>query len=253
MDYFNPGRLPDGRLGFVKWCTLSASRISVSLMAYSTQRNQIEILASVAFNLARYSWNPTLESAVISRSDELCSGITLLTRDGLHHFTTLIGKGEKSFRLDEEFKRNVARGCKGTGLADWPAWSPSGDSIAFFASPQSVGLEHFDKPEAPWNLYLMNPDGEKLRELVSEIKHPRALSWSPTGSWLAFSGSVDTRGTGVWIFSLGSGELERVADVSVDWLEWSPEGDRLVGARKSPDSDDPSIYELGLIDLSDNF
>jgi hypothetical protein len=56
-----------------------------------------------------------------------------------------------------------SRHCGDYGRADWPAWSPDGESIAFFASaPQTEGSA-FDRVNLPWSLFVMSADALEPR------------------------------------------------------------------------------------------
>jgi RNA polymerase sigma factor (sigma-70 family) len=79
-------------------------------------------------------------------------------------------------------------------LADgiFPQWSPLGDSIAFTDVPG---------PEQPCDMYSIDPDGANKRHLASVpcegdyvLEGPR-LQWSPDGSMLAFSTSLEEPAT----------------------------------------------------------
>lgn len=187
-DYLHPTRLPDGRLGVTESCIRTMSRTDVSLIAYSTRDATTERLTRSPITPARVSWSPGLEVAVISNSDELCSGIARLKDGSVEYFDTVVADDGMQFNLRDAYTSVGIDGCKSTGLADWPSWSPDGDLIAFFASPSSVGVEGARKPQSDWNLYTMDAKGLHLRLLLRGLQKPRALAWSTEGTQLAFSG-----------------------------------------------------------------
>lgn len=84
--------------------------------------------------------------------------------------------------------------------------------------------------------------GGEARQLVSEVRHPRDLVWPPDGDLLAFSGEL--RGEmGTWAANL-EGDVEKVSDAETHWLDWSPDGSKLIGLRPDGDSD----YEIVAFD-----
>lgn len=101
-----------------------------------------------------------------------------------------------------------------------PAWSPSGDRIAFTTD---VGTEY------P-GLFSVDPEGLKQTKLESlnhgsqTVEHP---SWSPDGSKIAITNYVTNDGKGqVWIRNLQLGkwiEVTNAKDGAYD-PAWSPDG-----------------------------
>lgn len=243
-DYLRPTRLPDGRLGLLKWCARNNSRTEVTLVAYAPEAGNTRKLMESPITPARVSWAPNLRRAIISNSDELCSGIALLEDGEIRTYDSRIVDGNKSFLLSEAFFSVGVDGCRETGLADWPSWSPDGVSIAFFASPASVGVDGFEKPETPWNLYTMNPDGSGLRVVLEGIRDPRALSWSPNGKQLAFSGAINDQ-DGTWLTTESGSNVRRLTAIAVEWLDWHPDGQSLATVSRSEE-----MNELGVLSLN---
>jgi Tol biopolymer transport system component len=94
-----------------------------------------------------------------------------------------------------------------------PAWSPSGDQLAYIGADEG--------------LYVIRPDGGERRQIAAHV-YPygaRAASWSPDGSLLAFVSGKD-----VFVVSLAGGEPRNVT-VGLDGTHvdpaWSPRGDAL--------------------------
>jgi TolB protein len=57
-----------------------------------------------------------------------------------------------------------------------PTWSPEGDQIAFASNR-----------EGPTQIYIMNPDGSRLRQVTRGVRDMVGrISWSPDGEWLDF-------------------------------------------------------------------
>jgi Tol biopolymer transport system component len=114
------------------------------------------------------------------------------------------------------------------GDDDWngnPAWSPTGDRIAFVSSRSAAGSP------AIGDLYIMDAAGKHVRELTfSDDVIDFTPSWSPDGTRIAFSGGsslyvVNADGTGRHLLVAGPGQVSMPA--------WSPDGTRIAFVRFS--------------------
>jgi len=81
-----------------------------------------------------------------------------------------------------------------------PAWSPTGEWIAFVSS--NSGNDE---------IYRISPDGSKLEQLTSNDwewdKHP---SWSPDGSRITFFSNRETGKTQIWVMNADGSGAQRV-------------------------------------------
>ena len=99
----------------------------------------------------------------------------------------------------------------------WPAWSPSGDQIAF----------HSDR-SGDFDIWVMNADGSSLVNLTNHPGDDRYPAWSPDGTTVAFAsdrdGSYD-----IWTMRAdGSGLIKLTDSPARDrYPIWSPDGTRL--------------------------
>jgi len=140
-----------------------------------------------------------------------------------------------------------ADGCAKFISAVLPAWSPTADQVAFFASPDTLGLAGPERSDQPFNLYMMEPDTWRPRLLLEGVLYPNALQWSPDGRRLAFAGGMDGDEEGVWLFDPTSDKPQRVTNESVGNVVWSPDGRRLAGLY-TPTAD-PDVSEVRLFEL----
>jgi TolB protein len=105
----------------------------------------------------------------------------------------------------------------GFGSANDPAWSPDGTRIAF--DYRRPGFQNRE-------LYVMNADGTRLRELTRLGRTSEFPAWSPDGTRIAFQS--DTRLGHVEIYTIrsdGSG-LKQETRSNTDATEpaWTPAG-----------------------------
>jgi TolB protein len=115
----------------------------------------------------------------------------------------------------------------GTGLKrlssgghDYPAWSPDGRTIAYSSNA---------------GIWVMRADGSHKRRLTS-VGDDLGSSWSPDGTWIAFTRFVDT-GREVWVMHADGSGMRRLSaspggvidpNLSMDPAPaWSPDGSRL--------------------------
>jgi Tol biopolymer transport system component len=104
------------------------------------------------------------------------------------------------------------------------AWSPNGDLIACVG-----GYED--------EVWVVNADGSNPRKVATTDYFWRTIQWSPDGSRIAFTRSLDQRGpsaerAGVFITNLLGAEEEQVFTLhrGESW-KWGPEGKSLVRAK----------------------
>lgn len=233
VEYVAPQELPDGRLGLLRWCELDppGSGDEFSLVAYDMDHDTLESLAPVPFLAAFFSWNPTMERAVASNQDASCMGMTWVRGGGE---PIVIRDGDRTFRAEEGIE-TFGPDCQGI-RAGLPAWSPSGETILFLASPASADLEDpFDRASSPWNLHALDVATGAVRTLVTGIEDPATSpAWARSGMWVALYGKINGR-EGVWLVDPRDGHLEWVTAATSTDVAWSPEGDRLLTARNGGD------------------
>ena len=84
----------------------------------------------------------------------------------------------------------------------WPAWSPTGEKIAFCWLNHFEFVGHFDKQ----TIYIVNRDGTGLKQIVDEAG-PRADSpvWSPAGDALLYDQRDENNHGQIFKIALGGG------------------------------------------------
>lgn len=117
-----------------------------------------------------------------------------------------------------------------------PAISPDGKLIVF--SRQGVDKM---KDQQRANLWLVNSDGSRLRELTTGTFRDTAPVWSPDGQRIAFLSDRDGS-TQIHVMWMDTREVLQLTHVpkAPSALEWSPDGKQIAFTMQVPD-DDPIL------------
>lgn len=253
-EYRDPARLSDGRIALSKLCAdphNSSAAASFNVVAYDPSTGGTAPLSALQdrVNVGGTSWNPHVAEGVGAHSSLVCANIVRVTSQGIGFFPVALGDGSHRWRLDAEATRAPGADCKSDGRADWPAWSPDGRTIAFFASPAAVGIEGQDRLKAnDWQMYFMDPQTLDVKQLLAHLRSPAALSWSPDSQWLVFSGGVSGV-SGTWLFRLSTKQVQRLTSDEMDFLAWSPDGSRLAAISYGGQTAYPPHSTFLLIDV----
>lgn len=149
--------LPGGRLQVWKQC-LTGDGTLTYLMAYDWQTGQLEQLSGpLPLGSSEASWNPD-ETKAIGYLDSKFADKTLfwIWKGGFGSLDLVIGDQNHSWNLKDNFPNFQTKPTDTgkTGTTGRAAWSPDGKQIAFFASPDAIGVTGFDRFNVDFNLYL---------------------------------------------------------------------------------------------------
>jgi hypothetical protein len=227
--YISPYSLADGRLSLTRICDppvdAPVTETRYALVAWDLA-SEPEVLAEIPFD-GEAVWKPDLSRGVAARSSDICATLMWVSHAGVEPWSLLVGEEAKQWKLSGEFDAQDVGDCRRFGRADQPAWTGAGD-IAFFASPDSLGVQGHARLDVPWDLHVVSPSAPSAgAPVVTSIRYPRSLRTSPAGDRLAYGG-FDARDTqGVWEYDVAMHRNRLVYTGDVDWLAWSPDGSRL--------------------------
>ena len=109
-----------------------------------------------------------------------------------------------------------------------PAWSPTGEHIAFVSERAHEGL---------YDIYLMDPDGKNIRPAFDDLEYRTAPAWSPDGKKIVYHTHSPVPDWAVYAKPLGGGEAERIAESGMypgGFPAWSPDGTEVAFTSKNP-------------------
>jgi len=228
-EYIDPTALPDGNLGFVKWCFGPGVRLYLESYEWDSGEEIRLLTHELPFNPRQFTLDPGMRSGFMSTLSDICGTIATFNRNQVQPLPIRITDHGHSWRLDDYFRSDPARPCINEGRADWPTLSADGSQLAFLASGPAPGVHDFARLNLPWSIFVADHTGLAPRAVFSGVSDPRGLAWSPDGQWLAFAGQIDGRGNGTWLFEPTSHRLIRASVKNLDELAWSPNGQQIVG------------------------
>ncbi len=176
-------------------------------------------------------WNPDQTQALVYFDD------------GYSESTLFELKGEKFGPLDLKitdegkswnFKNfypdfpDVQQTTADVGRADW---SPDGNSIAFFASPDAMGKTDTARMSARYKIYLMEAKTNNIKPLLDNIYYPYTITWSPDAKYLAFMGRYKESSDGVWLYSFDDSSIKMVDQGDFHDILWGKNSSSLIAIK----------------------
>jgi dipeptidyl aminopeptidase/acylaminoacyl peptidase len=100
----------------------------------------------------------------------------------------------------------------------YPTWSPDGTQIAYHSNV-----------DFNWDIYLMDGNGENVRQLTNDPSDDAMPVWSPDGTRIAFH-SLRGGNWDIYVITLATGDIQRVTFYSGEdtFASWSPDGTQMV-------------------------
>jgi WD40 repeat protein len=229
-QYRYPTQLPDGRLGWIKWCVTDNVLTNASyLFAYDWKTGQLEQIVQNPlkhFDISGcYSWNPGMTKGIQRVSNGLTGTLNWLTKNGPEPVHMILRDENRIWDLSKDFETN---GSRAGGRISCPSWSSTGNLIAVFGSLDAMGVSGSARLDKPSQLFLLDPKTQEAESVLSSIYLPKSLEWSPDGQQLAFIGALANELHGVWVFEAKTKSLTLLAkDGYFKDLGWSPDSRKL--------------------------
>jgi hypothetical protein len=226
-EYLLPHRLPDGRLGLARSCSMEdPEQDHLDLVAYRPADGAIEALVAIGLNNPeQVSWRRDLSGGYLSYSSGICEGFGPFTRQGLVRFphpTTVDGH---TWRLDEILFTNGGD-CANQGRATSAVMTPDEQRLVFLSAPTAQGHGGQTRLDYPENIYLQAlPDGP-LRTVRRGFSDFRGVDMAPDGKHLAIAGRRGSE-QGLWIVDLDTGAMRKLTGAHVSSPSYEPGGHRI--------------------------
>ena len=232
-EYLAPAVLPAGTIAAVASCAGSPGEAAgpwwIDEIGASTGKVEDTLVDPTSRLIATVAANPNGGPLALQLGFGPCSTIAEASDGGIEPLDVVVGEGADSWNLQDG--DDPAGACDRVGRAWAPTWAPDGSRLAFFASPQSIGVDGPDRLDEPGNIYVLATGARTPDAVISDVADGAALQWSPDGSRLAFAGAPDGRDPGVYVFDVASGSTEMVAAGWTGSLGWSPDGSSIAVIR----------------------
>lgn len=217
-------RLPNHHLGFYNTCLSDHGSTTSVLQEMDVTTGEVKILLEPDFSISagQFSFSPDMAELI----QEDMTGRFLSNK--LFH-----KRGDTSNQILSSFTR-----------AMYPSWSPLERIIAFWGTenhPGDKAEELNTLPEIsalalyPFDLYVSSPEGTNAQKVVSAVKDPLFIKWSPTERIIAFAGMFNNL-PGLWLVDPSRAEVTRVWRQSGDF-DWSPDGSKIVIVNSEKDEE----------------
>jgi hypothetical protein len=229
------GVLPDGRLGLLKECNdgsantyfLSTNR---TIFAYNWHTGELEQL--VAGKLTQgsrpkfYTWNPEMAQGIQETTGSYRATIYWITSNGMSPMDIEIESRGLIWNL-KDYLEDKER----TGIVVAPAWSPDGNTIAFFVSTYGILEEPRRKPNINYDLFFMDPSTLKPKSELMDVADADKIVWSPNNEYLLFRGCIGRRLIcGLWRYRISDKTLALIKEGLFADYTWIT-NERIVGIK----------------------
>lgn len=221
-----PSRFQSGGLTAGEVCIREAdAQVQQERRVISVRGDRTIEIARLTETPDEIAWFPSDEEAIMSAGNGVCESLARIVNGRQVAWDLLIQGSGRRFNLSDKggFGEDA---CNQTGRAEFPAVNTQG-RVAFFASPQSVGVVGQSRLDQPWSLFALSAGGDP-QVVVDTVESPHGLAWSGDGQRLVFSGAVGGR-SGIWSVNANGEVLTLLSTVSLGWFALNPNNDRIAG------------------------
>jgi hypothetical protein len=234
-DYDVYTTFPDGRLQLWEFCRggtkAQPDKTATYLLAYEWQTSKIEEIAGpLPLGSSDSSWKPDMTQGIAYLDSKFASAtLYWIWKGGFSPLDLVIGDGNHSWNLRDDFPDFNGADKGQTGNLGRAAWSPDGQLIAFFASPDAIGKTGSDRFSVEYNLYMMHSEGLNPRAVFNKVYFPFVIRWSPDSQFIAFIGEYGhSNRRGIWLYSLKNNSVVEVAKGKFQDILWGADGSSLI-------------------------
>lgn len=214
--------LPTGELGFAEVCDRNSPRRTADLAAYDPETGHRRSLGATTERPKVMTWAIDMSSAVYTAEGSLCA--TLYEHDGrdgpLQVEVTVQGS---RIPLGEELAKADDR-CTQVGNADYPAYSPDGQTLALMGAA-AAGRRGQARIDQPWALLVVKDAASQT--VVDDIRYPGGLDWL-ADEHLVFTGQIGDV-LGLWVVRRDGSDLTLVSTGEIRPIAVSPDRMKVAG------------------------
>lgn len=244
----------DGRFDLRKHCLTNDQGRLVYLISYDWNTGNMEEITGPLPSRAGsgfVTWNQDFSRGIMSMEGYSEQTLYWIWPGGFGPIDLVVADQARSWNLKDDYPDYQGGRLGETGNASFPAWSPDGNTIAFFGSVDAIGKIDADRFYAKYSLYMMDAEKLEPEPVADGFYFPYISKWSPDSQWLAFTANRGSflKKSGVWLFSKATHKLLLLSEGNFGYFIWNPDGESLIAIRCNELGDDCSQIEQ--YDLSD--
>lgn len=204
----------------------------VTLLMYNWKDHSIEKqIGPVPLGSTLVFWNPDQTYGIVYSDDGFAkSTLYEMTKDGFGPLDVKIDDEGRSWNF-KDFYPDFPDIQQTTGDIGRAGWSPDGKTIAFFASPDSVGKTGFERMGARYKIYIMDAATKTINPILDNIYYPYSIIWSPDAKHLAFMGHYRDSSSGVWLYSFTDSTVRKIDLGDFVDILWSEDSSSLIAIK----------------------
>jgi WD40-like Beta Propeller Repeat len=243
-----PALLPDGRLGYLRWCNMTTTDSRSEIWALNVDTFDAERLVALGpYNPQRgqYTWNHEMTAGFFGTGSRICDGILAFDLTGISFPDTPVSDGSRTFPISTDLASETDDCASGQARA--PTLSPDGKTLAFLGSTAALGQHGWGRLDAEFDLYLMDVETRIPERVPVGLVDTAEMQWSPDGRSLAVVGSLPPQDRGLYLLDPTTHALSLVATDFAGGLSWSRDGRHVIGLRDVGGGGDGSLQRQVIV------